>query len=112
MGGICKYEDSVGIRQSADWINSNEVTTEEYKTIFWDYNIVAGQQIYRNCKAKYFNQTEPEEGKVEILKQWMQVSDKFFESATEFVNQSIQLFDSFPVKVLTLDRSLLSFSTS
>ena len=42
----------------------------------------------------------------------MQVSDKFFESATEFVNQSIQLFDSFPLKVLTLDRSLLSFSSS
>ena len=62
-------------------------------------HILPGQQICRNSTAKLFNQTEPEEEEIETVEQSMQVNMSF-ESATDFVKQSLQLFDSSPVKAL------------
>ena len=58
----------------------------------------------RNCTSILFNQTEPEKEEVDIVEQSMQVNDISFEFATDFVNQCFQLFNSFPLKVLTPDR--------
>ena len=58
----------------------------------------------RNCTSILFNQTEPEKEEVDIVEQSMQVNDISFEFATDFINQCFQLFNSFPLKVLTPDR--------
>ena len=73
--------------QSAYKTNLSEVTLEENKANCWDcwdYYILPSQQICRTCTAMWY---------VMLFK-------LFFESDTDFVNQSIQLFDSSPLKVL------------
>ena len=71
------------------------MTLEKYETICWDYDILPGQQICRNCTRKLFNQTEPKEEEVEILQQNIQVNDIYFEFATDFANQWWMMMNCF-----------------
>ena len=64
--GICKCEDPLGIHKATDGTNLNEVTLEEYETICWDYDLLPGHQIRKNCTAVLFYQTESEEKEVEM----------------------------------------------
>lgn len=59
--------------------------------------------ICKNCTAKLFNQTVQDE-EVVIAEKEMSVND--FESATDSINQSFQLFDSSPLKAVQPDRTL------
>ena len=60
--------------------------------------------MQRNCTANIFNQTEPEK-KLEIAEQSMQ-NNISFQSATDFVNQFLQLTDSFPLEDIIPDRTV------
>lgn len=75
------------------------MTLEKYETICWDYDILPGQQICRNCTSKLFTWTEPGEEETETVEQSMPVSMPF-ESACDILNQFLQLFDSSPLKSL------------
>ena len=36
-------KDNLGIQKSADKTNLNEVTLDEYETIYWNYDVLPGQ---------------------------------------------------------------------
>lgn len=61
---------------------------------------------YLDTALQLFNQSEPEDKEVKILDESMQVNGMSFESATEFVNQSLQLFDCSPLKAFKPDRTV------
>ena len=104
--GFRKCEDPLGIHKFAVKTHLLEVTLEEYKLICQNYDILPGQRICRNCTAKSFNQTEPEEKEVKFLEQSMQVDDRSFACASGFVNLSLQLFDCSPLKALKPDKTV------
>ena len=68
-----------------------------------------GQQICRNFTAKLFIKTEQEEKEIETVEESMQVIMSF-ESATDLVNQFLQLFDSSPLKLGNLIKLILIFN--
>lgn len=84
------------------------MTQEKSKLICWNYDILPGKKICINCTAhltKLFNQTEPEEKEVKVLEESMKADDRFFE-VIDFVNQSIKLFDSSPLKAIKPNRTV------
>ena len=68
-----------------------------------------GQQICRNFTAKLFIKTEQEEKEIETVEESTQVIMSF-ESATDLVNQFLQLFDSSPLKLGNLIKLILIFN--
>lgn len=82
--------------------------------------MLLGQQVSTNCTTKLFGHTEPEEELIETVK--LTCKSMSFESATDFVNQSLQLIDSswhkaFYIHLIKLSNwvvlsDLLSFSIS
>ena len=68
-----------------------------------------GQQICRNFTAKLFIKTEQEEKEIETVEESTQVIMSF-ESATDLVNQFLQLFDSSPLKLGSLIKLILIFN--
>lgn len=89
LKGFYKCEDSLGIHKSANRTNLlNEVTLEECNK----------NCTCRNYTTKLLNQTEPVEEELKIVEPSM--SDNNFEYDTDFINQSLPLFDFSPLRVL------------
>ena len=81
------------------------MTSEEYKQIT-QYKVLPGQKICRNCVKTIFK-TEDADQNDDVEEVMTEDSDQMsVEAATELVNDSLEMLECSPMKILRSDRTL------
>ena len=102
-----KCSDPFKIHKSTVKTNLHIVTLGEYKKTYNSLDILPGQKICRNCNHKLFTSKENDEGKYDVNNSTMDIDhDMSVETATELVNESLEMFECSPLKWTRSDRAL------
>ena len=103
-----KCVDPLSIYKTSLKTSFHEITLEEYQQFCASYRILPGQTICFQCKNKIFvknvNSVENQNQEQETDEETVVTDDLSFEAVCSPVNQSLEMFDYSPLKVVRLDR--------